>query len=69
MIQQELWFVSMSFWCVLQMFRMRHQQQAAAGSFLNSDLLPHVSSSAQQLAVRLTATKDADAQTVGVALL
>lgn len=51
------------------MFRMRHQQQAAAGSFLNSDLLPRVSSSAQQLAVRLTATKDADAQTVRVLVM
>lgn len=46
------------------MFRMRHQQQAAAGSFINSNALPRVSSAAQQLAVRLSPTKDADAQTV-----
>lgn len=48
----------------LQMFRTRHQQQAAAGSFINSNALPRVSSAAQQLAVRLSPTKDADAQTV-----
>lgn len=46
------------------MFRQRHQQQAAAGSFLNSGALPRVSSAAQQLAVRLSPTKDADAQQV-----
>lgn len=49
---------------LLQAFRLRSQQQAAAGSFVNSGVLPRVSSAAQQLAVRLSPTKDADAQTV-----
>ena len=51
--------------CLMQAFRLRHQQQAAAGCYLNRVDAPRISSAAQQLAARLSPTKDADSQQVG----